>query len=159
MIKLRRTHDEGFTLIEMLVVVLMVAILAAAGALYYGAYAKNARVAEAIAYAGSTLTAAQACAYSNPASEAANCTLAKLATKIGIDGTTSLDGRWDFAVVPINLDETSTPPSWVAGSIKVTGVAGKDTENMAAGIFLDGQTWVTRCKLDGTAVVLTSPTC
>jgi prepilin-type N-terminal cleavage/methylation domain-containing protein len=160
MCKIRKKEEAGFTLIEMLVVVLMVAILAGAGAITYSSYTKNARVAEAIALAGAGLTAGQACAYSNPTDEAVQCTDLKLFPKMGVASTgLTADGRWKVAVSPLLLDAAATPPKFTAGSITVAGVATKDTEASSAGIFLLSDAWVSRCNLTSATVVVTDPNC
>lgn len=160
MLKVRKKKEAGFTLIEMLIVVLLVSILAAAGAFGYFGYVKSARVAEGVALAGAALTAATTCAQSNPTAEGTQCTEAKLFPRIGLgsDGL-SPDARWDVSITTVDLDPAATPPKYTAGAIKVVGQEGKDTEGLSAGIFLKDDAWVSRCKLDGTGVTVDSPTC
>jgi type IV pilus assembly protein PilA len=55
-------NEAGFTLMELIVVVLIVGILAAVGVPLYLGYVRDSRLAEAKALAGASLTAAQACA-------------------------------------------------------------------------------------------------
>ena len=84
MLKLLRgrvASEAGFTLMELLVVVIIVGILAAVGVPLYLGYVRDSRLAEAKALAGSVLTAAQACAQQNTPNEAANCTRTQLAAK------------------------------------------------------------------------------
>ena len=60
--KILRTAEAGFTLIEMLIVVLLVGILAAVAAPLYLGYTKDAKLSEGKALAGSVWTALQASA-------------------------------------------------------------------------------------------------
>ncbi len=57
----RRTRGrKGFTMIELMVVVVVVGVLAAIAVPIYGKYIKNARVSEATSRAGEIITAAKA---------------------------------------------------------------------------------------------------
>jgi len=53
-------EDRGFTLIELMVVVIIIAVLAAIAIPLYTGYIKNARTSEGIARLGSIMTAAKA---------------------------------------------------------------------------------------------------
>src|SRR2546427_3828843 len=79
----KKASEAGFTLMELLVVVLIVGILAAVGVPLYLGYVRDSRLAEAKALAGAALTAAQACAFQNSGSEATNCTTALLSGRMG----------------------------------------------------------------------------
>jgi len=153
----------GFTLMELLIVVMIVGILAAAAVPLYLGYVRDSRLAEAKGLAGSVLTAAQACAQQNTPNEAANCTLALLAQKIGVAaGGATPDGRWTVGVNPIVTVNGATN-QWTAGTITVAGVGGTNTANMAAGIFVSGAagagTVVLRCTTTTNAVADTDPIC
>jgi len=60
--RVRVMEEAGFTLIEMLIVVLIVWILAAIAAPGYFGYAKDAKTSEAKAIVGSLWTSLQGCA-------------------------------------------------------------------------------------------------
>src|SRR5438876_2672282 len=104
----KKASEAGFTLMELLVVVLIVGILAAVGVPLYLGYVRDSRLAEAKALAGAALTAAQACAQNDPSG--ATCKLADLAQRIGVTAAgVSGDGRWTIGIVDgkeVKLDVT-----------------------------------------------------
>src|SRR2546427_12866803 len=59
LLRRRVASEAGFTLMELLVVVIIVGILAAVGVPLYLGYVRDSRLAEAKALAGSAVTAAQ----------------------------------------------------------------------------------------------------
>jgi type IV pilus assembly protein PilE len=61
----RRKNRKGFTMIELMVVVVIVGVLAAIAIPIYGKYIKNARVTEATGRIGEIVTAAKAWAQDN----------------------------------------------------------------------------------------------
>src|SRR3989442_10967124 len=91
----KQASEAGFTLMELLVVVLIVGILAAVGVPLYLGYVRDSRLAEAKALAGAAMTAAPACSFQNSWSETTEGTVAKLARRMGTTppGATG-DGRW-----------------------------------------------------------------
>jgi len=94
--KMLRTSEAGFTLIEMLIVVLLVGILAAVAAPLYLGYTKDAKMAEGKALVGSVWSALQAAAQQN-------CGVAQTITvaypKAGLDATgKTTPARWDVSV-------------------------------------------------------------
>jgi len=158
LLKRALTNEAGFTLMELIVVVLIVGILAAVGVPLYLGYVRDSRLAEAKALAGATLTASQACAQKDPAGT--SCTLANLAQRIGVTAGTGLsgDGRWAVGITAVTLDVTNN--RFGGGPLTVAGQAGTNVANMAAGVFIDAAGVVTiRCNTTSNAVILTDPIC
>jgi len=153
-------NEAGFTLMELIVVVLIVGILAAVGVPLYLGYVRDSRLAEAKAMAGATLTAQQACAQNDPAGT--TCTLANLAQRIGVTAAgVSGDGRWTVAIPnAVTLDVVNNRFGPVGAVATVAGNAGANVANMAAGVFIDAAGVVTiRCNTTSNAVVVGDPTC
>src|SRR5712671_3938258 len=123
LLKRALTNEAGFTLMELIVVVLIVGILAAVGVPLYLGYVRDSRLAEAKALAGAVLTAAQACSMQNSGSEATNCTVALLSQRIGVTtaGVTG-DGRWVVGITTVTLD-TTTNNRFLGGPVSVSGNA------------------------------------
>ena len=93
--KMVRRSEAGFTLIEMLIVVLIVGILAAVAAPVYFGYTKDAKLAEGKALVGSVWTGLQAAAQFN-------CGVAQTITaaypKAGLDATgITTPTRWNVS--------------------------------------------------------------
>jgi type IV pilus assembly protein PilE len=61
----RKPNQKGFTMIELMVVVVIVGVLAAVAIPIYGKYIKNARLTEATSRIGEIITAAKAYAQEN----------------------------------------------------------------------------------------------
>ena len=117
-------RDQGFTLIEMLIVILIIGILAAVGVPLYIGYTHDAKLAEGKALAGSVLTAMQACVQTiDPTG--AQCLLANVAPKVGLStsGTTG-DGRWTVTAGTLSLSSGANGSTWSSTSnINVAGQA------------------------------------
>jgi type IV pilus assembly protein PilA len=63
--RFRKTNQKGFTMVELMVVVVIVGVLAAVAVPLYGKYVKNARVTEATARIGEIVTSSKAWAIEN----------------------------------------------------------------------------------------------
>ena len=158
LLRRRVANEAGFTLMELIVVVLIVGILAAVGVPLYLGYVRDSRLAEAKALAGAALTAAQACAQNDPG--ATSCTLANLAQRIGVtSGGVSGDGRWTVAITAVTLDTTNN--RFGGGPITVAGKLGTTVEKMAAGVFIDAVSGVVtiHCNTAAATVADTDPSC
>ena len=153
----RLANEAGFTLMELIVVVLIVGILAAVGVPLYLGYVRDSRLAEAKALAGAALTASQACAQNDPTG--ATCTLANLATRIGVTNAgVSGDGRWTVAITPVTLAVATN--TFGGGPVTVAGNAATNVANMAAGVFISAAGVVTiHCNTTVNAVAATDPIC
>ena len=62
----RKSDQSGFTMVELMVVVVIVGVLSAVAIPLYGKYIKNARVTEATSKIGEVVTASKAWAMENP---------------------------------------------------------------------------------------------
>jgi prepilin-type N-terminal cleavage/methylation domain-containing protein len=91
-----RRSEAGFTLIEMLIVVLIVGILAAVAAPVYFGYTKDAKTAEGKSLVGSVWTGLQAAAQQN-CGVAQNIKVAYPKAGLSATGTTT-PARWDVSV-------------------------------------------------------------
>ena len=63
--RFRNSNQKGFTMVELMVVVVIVGVLAAVAVPLYGKYVKNARVSEATGRIGEIVTASKAWAVEN----------------------------------------------------------------------------------------------
>ena len=94
--KMLRGSEAGFTLIEMLIVVLIVGILAAVAAPVYFGYTKDAKMSEAKAISGSIWSSLQGCAQAVPLTA---CLVSGSYTRAGLTvGGVTADGRWTSAL-------------------------------------------------------------
>lgn len=142
---LTRRQEQGFTLVELLIVILIVGILAAVAVPLYLGYTKDAKLAEAKALAGSALTAMSGCVQAKGAG--GSCGFTEVANRIGVgaDGLTG-DGRWQVGTGSTLTVSTANPPTFT-GSIPVAGVATKDTNAMSLTLFASGASGVSlRCN-------------
>jgi prepilin-type N-terminal cleavage/methylation domain-containing protein len=154
LLRRRLANEAGFTLMELLVVVLIVGVLAAVAVPLYLGYVRDARLAEGKALAGNALTAAQACAQQNAgpnnALAVANCTLGQIAQRIGVNSAGNTpDGRWNVAITGGNeIWLNSGTNVFGGGPILITGLIAP-VNNMGTGMFVNATgVPVLRCTLD-----------
>jgi len=104
--KMFRKAEAGFTLIEMLIVVLIVGILAAVAAPVYFGYTKDAKMSEAKAISGSIWSSMQGCAQAVPLTA---CLVSGSYTRAGLTvaGATA-DSRWTAALGGNNVTMDAT---------------------------------------------------
>ena len=143
-------REAGFTLVELLIVILIVGILSAVALPLYLGYTKDARLAEGKALGGSTLTALSGCVQVKGSNS--NCTVTEVRNRVGLDtSNTTYDGRWVINTAQLSVD-SSTPPI-LSGTITVMGVSGKNTDAMSLAFYLTSNGVSLRCN----SVRLTPP--
>jgi prepilin-type N-terminal cleavage/methylation domain-containing protein len=120
-------REAGFTLVELLIVILIVGILSAVALPLYLGYTKDARLAEAKALAGSAMTSLSGCVQVK--GTGGNCVVSEVQQRIGLDtANTTYDARWQMSTAQLTV--SGTPPG-LTGTITVAGINGN-----AAGISL-----------------------
>jgi prepilin-type N-terminal cleavage/methylation domain-containing protein len=138
-------HEDGFTLVELLIVILIVGILSAVALPLYLGYTRDARLAEAKALAGSALTALSGCVQVKGAGQ--SCVRSDVAQRVGMDTSTfnTYDGRWNVPTAQLTVT-TSNPPQ-LLGQVSVSGVGG-NAAGMSLSMFGTATGVVLRCDVN-----------
>lgn len=139
-----KEREEGFTLVELLIVILIVGILAAVAIPLYLGYTKDAKLAEGKALLGSVMTALQACVQGKGAGT--SCVVSEVVSRVGV-GTTGItgDGRWTVTTTGSLAISAASPPTFT-GTIQAAG-SGTDTANLSLGMFPTTTGVFLRCNI------------
>jgi len=145
-------RQAGFTLVELLIVILIVGILSAVALPLYLGYTSDAKLAEAKALAGSAMTSLSGCVQIK--GTGGNCVVSEVQQRIGLDAAgKTYDGRWLISIAQLSV--SGTPPA-LLGTITVSGVAGKNTDGLSLAMFAETSGVTLRC--DTTTVTPPSST-
>ena len=133
--------QAGFTLVEMLIVILIVGILSAVALPLYLGYTSDAKLAEAKALAGSAMTSLSGCVQIK--GSGGNCVVSEIQQRVGLDTAgKTYDGRWLISIAQLSV--SGTPPA-LLGTITVSGVAGKNTDGLSLAMFAETSGVTLRC--------------
>lgn len=134
-------REAGFTLVELLIVILIVGILSAVALPLYLGYTSDARLAEAKALAGSAMTSLSGCVQVKGTNQ--NCVVSEVQARIGLDTAgKTYDGRWQISTASLTV--SGTPPG-LTGTITVSGLTGKNTEGLSLAMFAETAGVTLRC--------------
>ena len=138
-------REGGFTLVELLIVILIIGILSAVALPLYLGYTRDARLAEAKALAGSALTALSGCVQVKGAGS--TCVRSEIAQRVGLDTSSynTYDGRWNIPTAQLTVT-TNNPPQ-LLGQVSVSGVGGNAT-GMSLSMFGTATGVVLRCDVN-----------
>ena len=139
-----KERERGFTLVELLIVILIVGILAAVAVPLYLGYTRDAISAEGKALAGSAMTALQGCVQARGGG--GSCTRADITGRIGVDSATgdTGDGRWRVGTASLTVS-TATPPTF-SGTINVFAPSTSvNTNNIAIAMYPTNTGVILRC--------------
>ena len=138
-------RDQGFTLVELLIVILIVGILSAVALPLYLGYTRDARLAEAKALAGSAMTSLSGCVQVKGAGQ--SCSVGEIAQRVGVNTSTfqTYDGRWSIPTAQLTVS-TANPPD-LQGVIAVSGIGG-NANGMSLAMFATTSGVVLRCDVN-----------
>jgi prepilin-type N-terminal cleavage/methylation domain-containing protein len=134
------SQQAGFTLVELLIVILIVGILSAVALPLYLGYTSDARLAEAKAIAGSAMTSLSGCVQVK--GSGGNCVVSEVQSRIGLDSANmTYDRRWQVSTAQLTV--SGTPPS-LTGTITVAGIGG-NANGMSLAMFAETSGVTLRC--------------
>ncbi len=138
-------REAGFTLVELLIVILIVGILSAVALPLYLGYTRDARLAEAKALAGSAMTALSGCVQVKGAG--GSCVRSDVAQRVGLDTSTfnTYDARWNIPTAQLTV--TAAVPPALLGQISVSGVGG-NAAGMSLSMFATATGVVLKCDVN-----------
>jgi type IV pilus assembly protein PilA len=134
------SQQAGFTLVELLIVILIIGILSAVALPLYLGYTSDARLAEAKAIAGSAMTSLSGCVQVK--GSGGNCVVSEVQSRIGLDSANkTYDGRWQVSTAQLTV--SGTPPA-LLGTITVSGILG-NANGMSLAMFAETSGVTLRC--------------
>jgi type IV pilus assembly protein PilA len=146
-----RRSEAGFTLIEMLIVVLLVGVLAAIAAPIYFGYTKDARISEGKGIMGSVWSSVQGCAQALPGT---TCDTKGQWARAGLDSTTgkTQDGRWTETVSTGNSLTMNSATGVFTGTtgaiVQLEGTASTDVAGLKVQLLWNNATKTTSVQCD-----------